>query len=110
MILYNHSYDGFAERIKGKQFSLISIDGPWGSERHSRRDIVDLLPDILEKDWAIIMDDTERPGERETIAEIESVLKKNAIEYHKGFYSGIKGCCVLASNDNKFLCSMRRKG
>jgi len=103
--VYN-AYNGFLDTMKGKKYSLISIDGPWGSDRHSRRDIVDLLPEILDEDWVIVMDDSERPGEKDTIQEIQEVLRRNKIDCCTGFYSGMTECCIITTSKNQFLCSL----
>lgn len=105
---YN-AYKDFSDKLKGIKFSIISIDGPIGWDKpykHSRRDILDILPEALEDSFVIIMDDYNRKGEKATIAEIEEVLKKNKIEYFKGIYPGMTDCCVLTSADNKFFCTM----
>lgn len=105
---YN-AYKDFSNNLNGLKFSIISIDGPVGWDRpykHSRRDILDILPDALEDSFVIVMDDYNRKGEKATITEIEEVLKKNKIEYYKGIYLGMTDCCVLTSADNKFFCTM----
>lgn len=107
---YDHSkynaYDDLGKIISGKKYDVISVDAPKGSEKHSRRDIVEFLPDILNPSFVIVIDDAQRPGERSTIAEIEGVLTGNKIAFCKGIYPGMTDCCVITSADNKFLCTM----
>jgi 3,4-dihydroxy-2-butanone 4-phosphate synthase len=67
---------------------------------------LEFIPQILEKSFVIVMDDAEREGEIATIAEIESALKRNGIKFCKGIYPGMTTCCVIASADSEFLCSM----
>lgn len=105
---YN-GYKDFSDNLKGIKFSVISIDGPMGWDKpykHSRRDILEILPDALDDSFVIVMDDYNRKGEKATIAEIEEVLKNNNITYFKGIYPGLTDCCVLTSADNKFFCTM----
>lgn len=99
-------YKDFKKQFIGRKYSLISIDGPWGSDHHSRRDIINLLPDILENEFVIIMDDTNRIGEKETVKEIINVLKSYKINVCEGYYPGITGCTVICSECHKFLCSL----
>lgn len=102
-------YKDFGVLLKDKKFSVISIDGPNAGDKpykHSRRDVLEILPDALEESFVIVMDDYNRKGEKATIAEIEEVLKKNNIVYFKGIYPGVTDCCVLTSADNKFFCTM----
>ncbi len=101
-----NAYKDFKKNISGKQYNVISIDGPWGSGHYSRRDIVPLLPDILTKDFVIIMDDSNRIGEKETIEEIINVLEKNGIKTEIGLYHGETDCTLICSSDYKFLCTL----
>lgn len=102
---YN-AYEDIAKDIKGKKFSVISVDAPFGSDKYSRRDIVELLPDILEESFAIIIDDADRCGEKNTIKDISDILQRHNIPYCTGIYMGATDCCVIASQDNAFLCSL----
>lgn len=104
-IEYN-AYDGFKEAIENESFSVISIDGPIGSKRHSRRDIVELIPNILEDSFVILIDDVDRWGEIETVKEIEKKLSDNGKGYCDKFYRSETDCCVIASVDNQYLCSL----
>lgn len=101
-----NAYKDFKKSISGNKYNVISIDGPWGSEHYSRRDIVPLLPDILTKDFAIIMDDSNRIGEKETVEEIINILEKNGIKTEMGLYHGETDCTLICSSDYKFLCTL----
>ena len=99
-------YEGLKERLANKKYSVISVDGPIGSDKYSRRDILKLLPTILEDSFVIVFDDVNRIGEQKTIDEIKSILKDEKIMYHTGIYSGESDCCVIASDDNQYFCSL----
>lgn len=104
-----HRYFAYADLKKdlnGKKFSFISIDAPFGSDKYSRRDILEFLPDILDEDFVIMMDDTERQGEKNTIRELQAILKISGIRYEIGWYDGMSDCCIIVSPKNKFLCSL----
>ena len=95
------------DSIIGKKYSVISIDGPLGSnDEYSRRDILKIIPDVLEDSFVIILDDVNRKGELNTVREIEEILQDNNIPYFEGFYYGITDCCVVTSKDNQFICSL----
>lgn len=98
-----YAYKDFANVVKNKKYSVISIDGPWGSDRYSRRDIIEVLPDILEDSFVIILDDTNRRGEKDTIKEIEQILRLNNIEFVNGWYSGLTDCNLICSKSLRFL-------
>ena len=102
---YN-AYDGLDRSIASSRFSVISIDGPIGSDIYSRRDILQFLPDILEDSFVIIMDDTQRKGENKTLQDIKDKLHNSGISYCNGAYAGMSECSVITSDDNKFVCSM----
>lgn len=102
------SYVGLKEQIAGKKFDFIFIDGPYGfrSPLYSRVDILDVLPDCLEDEFVIMMDDCERPGEWNTCKMIASVLAEHSIPYQIGKYTGEKDAVIIVSKNLKFLCSM----
>lgn len=101
------AYKDLGKDIKDKKFSVISIDAPYGSRgRYSRIDILEYLPQILEESFVIVLDDSDRKGERGTIKEIEKALNSNNIKYKEGKYGGLSDCTVITSIDNGYLTSM----
>lgn len=106
------TYKDFNKRFTGQSFDFISIDAPFGTVNsskptvYSRIDIIGLLPEILSPDFVIMIDDTERAGERNTIAEITSILKDNGVEYRVGTYHGAKDCTLICAAHLGFLTSM----
>ncbi len=101
-----YAYENFKNIIGSEKYEVISIDGPYGSDRYSRRDIVECLPEILDEKFVIIMDDTHRKGEQDTLKEIESVLAQNSIKYIYAWYPGLTGCSLICSEDYSFLKSL----
>ena len=101
-------YEGFLEQFKNQKFDFISIDAPFGGDmkEYARIDVLELLPNCLSEDFVIMIDDTERVGETNTIKELMEILNKNAIEFNIGRYSGKKDCSIITSAKLKWLCSM----
>lgn len=101
-------YVGFEEKLKGKKFDLIMIDGPYGyrSPDFSRVDILSILPDCLNDEFVILMDDCDRNGERRTCEMILFMLQEVGIQYHAYTYSGEKDVTIIVSNKLRFLCLM----
>lgn len=91
-----YAYKGFVEAIGTNKYDVISIDGPWGSDRFSRMDIMECLPEVLAERFVIIIDDTERIGEKDLVQEICTKLEANNIEYDLGTYHGFSDCTVIA--------------
>ncbi|MBR6344613.1 MAG: hypothetical protein IKR70_02660 [Lachnospiraceae bacterium] len=102
---YN-AYLDIKDIVGNNKYDVISIDAPLGATKYARRDILDYIPDILNKSFAIVIDDTEREGEINTIKEIKQKLEKSGIKYSEGIYFGMSNVTVIASEDNKYLCSM----
>lgn len=99
-------YQNFKDNIFGK-FDLYIVDGPYGSERFSRFDIISLVKNMEKIDqFIIMMDDTDRKGELDTLDEIERLLKIKNINYYLGAYSGNKGITVVVSEKYKFAASL----
>lgn len=93
------AYKDIGKDILGKQFDFISIDGPFGLSKHSRRDILEFLPDCLSDTFVIIVDDVDRVGEKNTVVEIEKILIKNNIKYDSTLIEGATSCRVIASKN-----------
>jgi hypothetical protein len=100
------SYKRTNDIIPQKKFDLILLDAPFGSPHYSRPQILDLIPYYLGSSFCILLDDYERPGEKETFVEVCSLLKKNKIDFTSRVYSGIKDHVLLCSSDWRFLTSL----
>lgn len=100
------SYQDFEVKVT-EDFDLFIVDGPFGSDRFSRYDIVSLVEKFEKgKEFILIMDDSHREGEQDTILDICSVLSKKGIGFHRGDYSGTKQNTVLATGKYRFAVSL----
>lgn len=99
-------YSGFRERFQNQKYDLVFIDGPFGSPVYSRIDIIDLLPECLADSFIIMLDDSERPGEQNTLKMILNLLEESGIEYAFNYYGGEKASAIITSQDLHFLCTM----
>ena len=101
-----NTYKNFKKEFKGQKFDLICIDGPVGcGYEYSRMDILDILPDCLNEQFIILIDDCERIGEKRTIELLEKKLKDNKIDFCSGYqYKGRSDVYICVSSDLEFLC------
>ncbi len=99
-------YNDFSSVISGKKYNLISIDGPWGGDDISRIDIIKYIPDMLENSFAIIVDDYDRVGEKNTVKRIMEKLSQKGIKAELGVYSGEKQVAIIVPNELRFFVSM----
>jgi len=101
-------YAGFEDRFRGKKFDFICIDGPYGfrSPEFSRIDIVSILPECLNEQFVILLDDCQRVGEMNTLRLITQILKEKQIKYSVNVYEGEKHTGLVVSEDLSFLCTM----
>lgn len=98
-------YDGFNDQIKDN-FDLYIVDGPFGSDRYSRYDIVDLVENFsFDKEFIIIMDDSERQGEQDTINDVLNILRTKGVIFYVGVYTGNKQNTIIASEKYKYATS-----
>lgn len=68
-------------------------------------DIIDIIPNCLEDDFVILLDDCERIGEKNTIEILEDKLKKHYIQYGVGYrYYGRTSVYICTSKNLDFLC------
>lgn len=100
------TYQGIKTIFKNQKFDFILVDGPFGSEHYSRSQIIHLAEHNLANTFCIIIDDCNRIGEQETVAEVESVLKKNCVNYAINKYQGLCDYVVICSENLKFLASL----
>lgn len=99
-------YEGLDEQVAGK-FDLVIVDGPIGSARYSRYNIMSVIMKITPADdFVIIIDDANRQGEKDTLEDVFSLLGVKKIPYFKAYYSGNKTNCIIVSENNKFLASL----
>lgn len=81
-------YDGI-EKFSDRKFDLYLIDGPLGSDHYSRYDMVQLAQPLTSDDeFIFLIDDMERPGEKESVSDLLELFEKKGIKVHKGTYSG----------------------
>lgn len=99
-------YEGFAEALSGETFDFIFIDGPQGSRGYSRPDVTELLPECLEKSFVIMLDDSERQGEQNTMHAMMQILTGAGLRFAAGQYDGVKNTGVIVSEDLKFLLTL----
>lgn len=99
-------YQDFSKKITDK-YDLYIVDGPFGSERFSRYDIISLVEKIMKEDqFIIIMDDTNRKGEQDTLHDIKKSLSSLGINYYIGEYTGNKNVSLIVSEKYKYAISM----
>ncbi len=101
-------FKDFAKEFEGKTFDFISIDAPLGGDMkdYSRIDVLLMLPNILAKDFVIMIDDTNRKQETNTVEAMTKCLSDNRIEFKVGRYKGQKECTVICAEHLGFFTSM----
>jgi hypothetical protein len=101
------TYNGLLEKIGGRKFDLVLVDGPWGSDHFSRYQIVDIVENnLLAEQFIIIIDDCHRVGEKETARKVKDILKLQGVKFAEGMYSGVKDTLLICSENYKFLTSL----
>lgn len=88
-------------------YDLYVIDGPYGSKYYSRKEIIDLIKlRDNSKDFIIIIDDSNRIGEKQTIKNLENYFDKESIDFKSTHYHGLKSVYLCCSPNYKFLTSL----
>jgi hypothetical protein len=109
IFIHGHKVNVYKEfnDIINDDYDLYIVDGPFGSNRFSRYDIVKLVEKFtLDKEFIILMDDSERQGEQDTINDILKILKIKNLIFYIGVYSGNKQNTIIASEKYKFSISL----
>lgn len=99
-------YKDFSSAFVGQKFDFIFIDGPQGSNEFSRVDITEILPECLTESFVIMVDDSQRQGERNTIKIIADILTSTGVGGLWGEYDGLKNTALIVSEDLRFLLSL----
>ncbi|MGY3795225.1 polyamine aminopropyltransferase [uncultured Aquimarina sp.] len=100
-------YQNFLEETREQSFDLIIIDGPFGSKRYSRNNILSLVHNLNDKkEFIIIFDDTNRLGEKETFTLLISKLKEKGISLYTQEYKGSKSVSIIATKFYKYATSL----
>ena len=101
-------YKNFKQRVGDIKYDFISVDAPFGAteNEYSRVDILEIIPECLASSFVIMIDDVNRKGEQNTIKLIEKQLNAGNISFSSGKYTGDKDTYIIASQDNKFTCTL----
>jgi hypothetical protein len=95
------------DQLKNSNFDLYVIDGPYGSKRFSRFNIVDFADSIKNEDnFIIVFDDYHRDGEKETIKVLLEKFDNKKVNCKINVFKGIKDVCLIVSENNNFLASI----
>lgn len=101
-----NSYTNLTSKIT-HDFDLYVIDGPFGSPRFSRYDIVDVLEDNTPEDnFIILFDDCNRTGEQDTLKAIQGLFGKKNIPISVGYYKGLKTVAIITSKNLDYFTTM----
>lgn len=89
------------------KFDFYIIDGPFGSLHYSRYDIINIAKDFNSEDqFIIIIDDYDRPGEKETVVDLLGLLKQKKIKTYNNTYTGNKSVMVIATEKYQLATSL----
>lgn len=102
---YVNAYEDISG-VMNVKYGLIIVDGPFGSKDYSRGDIVDFIPDCLEESFCLMVDDSNRAGEKRMVEKIENKLREANISFKYCEYRDDHDCfTIIVSENNRFLLS-----
>ena len=81
------SYSGYAG-LQPQEFDLLLVDGPNGTDHASRYDAVALVAGNPSPEFIVIVDDAERPGERETVDSLAALLRSRGVDFKLNHLAG----------------------
>jgi hypothetical protein len=89
------------------RYDLYIIDGPFGSDRYSRFDIIKFINNFKVNDeFIILFDDVNRKGESDSVNEILKILRQKGIIIYTNIYIGNKSNMIIATEKYKFSTSL----
>ncbi len=98
-------YKNLQEIVDNQKYDLIIIDGPLGANQVlPRSNVLDLIKSHnLADNFIIIFDDTERKGEKNTVAHTVEILKEQNIESTVFHRNGVKAQTYITSSSRAFI-------
>jgi hypothetical protein len=100
-------YKNLIDNINQMKFDLIIVDAPIRTNRYSRYQVVSLAANnLINDEFVIIFDDTQRVGEKDSLNELKLVLTKNNYVFETNTYSGAKETTIICSPKYSFLLSL----
>lgn len=105
------TYKDIQKKLHGQLFDFIFVDSPFGDNggkcfKYARSQIIDIARNNLMESFCILIHDTNRIGERNTIEEVELVLKQREIHYAIREYRGRVHCTLICSENLHFLTTL----
>lgn len=101
-----NGYKGI-EKYSDRKFDLYLVDGPLGSEHYSRYDMIELAKPLTASDeFIFLVDDVDRVGESETVADLLALFDKKGIKIHKGTYEGTGTVLALCTEKYRYAVSL----
>ncbi len=102
-----NAYENLMTKLSGNLYDLVVIDGPIGTLNYSRYQMAEIIEnDLLAESFVILLDDANRPGEKQTIAAACKLLESKNIKYRTGIYSGEKEMQLICSENYGFLATL----
>lgn len=99
-------YKGLLTKIT-QDHEIYVVDGPHGSKRFSRYDIVDIIKNRNAfNDFLVIIDDYNRVGEKDTVKELLKLLESKSVNYVSAEYKGEKSVFLIGVGKFKFINSL----
>ena len=84
-------------RMSDVEFDLMLVDGPRGVEEFSRFGCVETIRSNAAKEFIIVFDDCDRPGEIQTIGFVERLLVSKGVVFRKREFRGRTSHAILAT-------------
>jgi len=95
------------EAIAQQKFDLYLIDGPNGSPRYSRYDMVRIAEHLKPPDeFIIVVDDYERDAEKESASDLLAMLEQKNLKTYQGVYPGNATVLVIATEKYKYTTTL----
>ena len=101
----NHEYEWY-DFEGNEKYDIVVLDAPCGTKKYARVGVLNLLPECLEKEFILIIDDYNVLPTRQTAILIEEKLKRSGVEYRKFIVEGTKQQLCLTSPSYEFMGSI----
>ena len=94
----NKRYKNLNKHMKDEKFG-----GKGKFCKYSRSNVWDLIDNNVSKDFIILIDDSHRAGEKNTINHLEKILRKNNIKFYSVNRSSTNDIYIICTERYKFV-------
>ena len=87
----------FYANVEYRDFDFLLVDGPIGVDKFSRFGCVELIRRNTKNEFIVVIDDAERPGEKDTVGYICEMFRRKNIDFKLSYLQSLKTQAIITT-------------